>query len=145
MTFRIVLGIAVVGLVAAGAFRSPVGAQATGSVWDGIYTEAQAKRGEAIYKAECMRCHGLELEGGEMGPPLSGPAFSSNWNGLTVGDLFDRIRVNMPMDKPVKLPRAQYADVLSFLLSQQGFPKGQADLKMQSEFLKQIKYETNKK
>src|SRR5258708_13609568 len=61
------------------------------SVWDGVYTEEQAKRGEPIYHKECAACHGDLLTGGESAPPLTGGAFLANWNGLTVGDLFDRI------------------------------------------------------
>jgi len=36
-------------------------------------------------------CHGDLLAGGESAPPLTGGAFLANWNGLTIGDLFDRI------------------------------------------------------
>ncbi len=63
----------------------------TRSVWDGVYTEEQAKRGEAVYRKECATCHGDILTGGESAPPLTGGAFQANWNGLTLGDLFDRM------------------------------------------------------
>src|SRR2546426_10344397 len=75
------------------------------SVWDGVYTEEQAKRGEPLYRKECASCHGDVLTGGESAPPLTGGAFLSNWNGLTLGDLFDRIRKTMPLSAPGRLDR----------------------------------------
>src|SRR5258708_9572329 len=59
-----------------------VWAQTTRSVWDGVYTEEQAKRGQAAYTQECSMCHGAELAGGDEVPPLSGNEFLSNWNTL---------------------------------------------------------------
>ena len=53
----------------------------------------QVKRGAVLYANACASCHGTALNGGESAPPLTGGEFFSNWNGLTVGDLFDRIRV----------------------------------------------------
>src|ERR1700735_5368027 len=68
----------------------------TKSVWDGVFTTDKAKRGEAAYNTNCASCHGDQLTGGEMAPPLSGGEFMSNWNGLTVGDVFERIRTSLP-------------------------------------------------
>jgi len=116
-------------------------AQTTRSVWDGVYTEEQSKRGRAVYQKECASCHGPELTGGESAPALTGTGFLSNWNGLTVGDLFDRMRVSMPQDNPERLSRAQHADVLAFLLSANRFPVGKTELDRQTEVLKQIRFE----
>jgi len=115
------------------------------SVWDGVYTEEQAKRGEAVYKKECGSCHGEMLTGGESAPPLTGGAFQANWNGLTLGDLFDRIRKTMPQSKPGSLTRQQGSDVLAFLLSINKFPVGKTELYRQSEMLKEIRFETKKR
>ena len=114
------------------------------SVWDGVYTEEQAKRGEEVYKKECAACHGAELTGGESAPPLTGGAFQANWNGLTLGDLFDRIRKTMPQSKPSSLTRQQDSDVLAFMLSVNKFPAGKTELYRQSEMLKEIRFETKK-
>src|ERR1051326_1304440 len=65
------------------------------SVWDGAYTEEQAKRGEALYRKNCAACHGSMLTGGETASALTGGAFLSNWNGLPMDDLFERIRRSM--------------------------------------------------
>jgi S-disulfanyl-L-cysteine oxidoreductase SoxD len=130
---------AVLGFIAALAFG-----QTTRSVWDGVYTTAQSKRGEALYQTECASCHGLALNGGESAPPLSGGEFLSNWNGLTVGDLFDRVRTSMPADRPGHLTRQQTADVLAEILSVNQFPAGPSDLDTRSEFLKQIRIDPYK-
>jgi mono/diheme cytochrome c family protein len=119
-------------------------AQSTRSVWDGVYTPAQAKRGATLYAANCGSCHGTELNGGEMAPPLTGGDFLSNWNGLTLGDLFDRIRVSMPADRPGKLSREQDADVIAYMLSVGQFPSGSTELEHQTEVLKQIRLDAAK-
>ena len=114
------------------------------SVWDGVYTAEQAKRGEALYKKECGACHGDMLSGGEMAPPLAGGAFLSNWNGLTVGDLFERIRKTMPTQKPGKLSRTVYLDVMAHMLSANDFPAGDKELPEDTERMKQILIEMTK-
>jgi len=114
------------------------------SVWDGVYTEDQSKRGEPLYKKECAACHGDMLTGGESAPPLTGGAFLANWNGLTVGDLFDRIRKTMPQTAPGRLTRQQDADILAFLLSVNKFPSGKTELYRQSEMLKEIRFESKR-
>ncbi len=114
------------------------------SVWDGVYTEDQAKRGEAIYRKECAACHGAMLTGGESAPPLTGGPFLANWNGLTMGDLFDRIRKTMPQTNPGRLTRQQDADILAFMLSVNKFPAGKTELYRQSEMLKEIRFESTK-
>jgi S-disulfanyl-L-cysteine oxidoreductase SoxD len=114
------------------------------SVWDGVYTEEQAKRGEAVYRKECASCHGAELTGGESAPALTGGAFLSNWNGLTLGDLFDRIRKTMPQSAPGKLSKQQNADVLAFALSANKFPAGKSELSQKTEFLREIRFEAVK-
>jgi cytochrome c len=114
------------------------------SVWDGVYTEEQAKRGEPLYRKECAACHGEQLTGGESAPPLSGGAFLSNWNGLTLGDLFDRIRKTMPQSAPGRLSRQQNADILAFMLGMNKFPAGKTELYRQSEMLREIRFESEK-
>ena len=97
------------GLVAAPAVwlaalsASPMAAQEQ-SVNAGVYTDAQATRGADTYTKECASCHGAELEGDGFAPALSGTEFLSNWNGTTLGDLFDRIRISMP---PAARPRSR--------------------------------------
>jgi cytochrome c len=118
--------------------------EATRSVWDGVYTKEQASRGSEIYARECAQCHGTSLTGGESAPPLAGGDFLSNWNGLTVGDLYERIRTTMPLDRPGKLGRESNTDVLAFILGSNQFPAGKRELDRQTEALKQIRLEPQK-
>jgi len=124
--------------------QSTVRAQPTQSVWDGVYTQAQADRGKDLYSTQCASCHGPELTGGEMAPALTGGEFVSNWDGLTVGDLFERIRISMPQNSPGSLSGQQNADILSFVLSQNKFPVGTTELPKESMILKGIKFEVKK-
>ena len=117
---------------------APLGASASRSVWDGAYTEEQAKRGQAIYYSRCAACHGSDQDGGDMTPALRGSVFTSTWNDLTVGDLVERVRVSMPLDSPGSLSRQQTVDVVSFLLKANGWPAGDAELPRESEPLKEI-------
>jgi mono/diheme cytochrome c family protein len=111
---------------------------------DGIYTDAQAARGEALYAQYCASCHGPELTGGEMAPGLTGGEFAANWNDLSIGDLFERIRISMPQNAPGTLSRQQDADILAFILRKSNFPAGQAELPTQTEVLNTIKFVAKK-
>jgi mono/diheme cytochrome c family protein len=115
------------------------------SVWDGVYTEAQAKRGEEIYVEKCVRCHGPTFQGGTDGATaLTGPTFNGNWNNVPLDQMLDRVRLTMPMDKPATLSRQQTADALAFLLSINKMPAGQTELPRQAEILNQITYKASK-
>jgi len=120
-------------------------AQTTRSVWDGVYSSDQAKRGQELYGKQCASCHGDDLSGGESAPPLAGVAFLANWTGLTVGDLFERTRVSMPQNDPGKLSRQQNADIIAFMLSMNRFPAGKSDLEKDTDILKQIRLDAEKK
>ena len=115
------------------------------SVWDGVYTAEQSKRGEPLYGQHCASCHGTMLEGGEMAPALAGGAFNANWNGLSLGDLFERIRISMPQNSPGSLSRQQYVDILAVMLGAGEFPRGKTELPRETEVLKQIAFESMKK
>jgi S-disulfanyl-L-cysteine oxidoreductase SoxD len=119
--------------------------EATRSVWDGVYTEEQAGRGRPLYNEHCASCHADTLMGGEMSPPLVGGEFLSNWNGLTVGDLFERIRTTMPQNKAGKLSREVNADITAYILSVNKFPAGKKELAHAAEFLKDIRIDSEKK
>jgi len=136
---------AVVAVAAFTAGYSTLRAQAAAhSVWDGVYTADQAKRGQGLYNQHCAHCHGDTLAGGEMAPPLAGANFLSNWTGLSVGDLFERTRISMPQDKPGKLSREVNADVLAYIISMNQFPAGQTELPKAAEILNGIMIEASK-
>ena len=113
-------------------------------MWDGIYTVEQAKRGGEFYSQKCAHCHGQDLTGGETAPALASGDFKSNWSGLSVDDLFERIKISMPQDNPGSLSRQQTADILAFILSRGGFPAGEIELAREAEVLKQIRFEAIK-
>ena len=116
----------------------------TTSIWDGVYTDAQAARGELAFGAHCARCHGANLGGTGEAPALAGPQFLSDFDGLSAGDLFDRIRTTMPQDNPGSLTRDQLADILAFLLKANGLPPGTKELDRRSEYLKAIGFSATK-
>jgi mono/diheme cytochrome c family protein len=108
------------------------------TIWDGVYTAEQAKRGEDLYPDGCSRCHGDELEGDEA-PALEGEEFLKDWRGLTLADLFQRIKNAMPGDHPGILTPAETADVTAFILRRNKVPAGNAPLTTNIPALKQIR------
>ena len=110
------------------------------SVLDGIYSNDQATRGKAGYAEACASCHGEKLEGRGQTPPLAGSDFTSNWKGMTVGDLLDKMQVSMPADKPGKLSREQNSDILAYILKVNEFPAGAKDLPAVS-VLRNVRFE----
>ncbi len=114
------------------------------SVNDGVYTDPQAKRGQAVYQEECSRCHSENLAGGENSPALAGDAFLEKWNGKTVDDLYELIRTTMPADSPGRLSRQQYVDIVAFMFQVNKFPPGQGELERDSARLKDILINTKR-
>jgi mono/diheme cytochrome c family protein len=108
------------------------------SIWDGVYTAEQAKRGEDLYPDGCSRCHGDELEGDEA-PALRSEEFLRDWKGLTLGDLFLRVKDAMPGDAPGTLTNAQTADVIAYILSRNHIPAGNLPMPANAQQLKQIR------
>ena len=127
--------------LAAAALVLVVGESGGRTVWSGVYTEAQAGRGAIAYGAHCQSCHGAQLTGLGEARPLSGAAFLSTWNGLSLGDLFDRVRSTMPFNAPRTLPRETYADILAYVLKFNGFPAGDSELPGRAETLADIRFD----
>lgn len=111
-------------------------AQQARTVRDGVYTDAQATRGAAIYKEKCASCHGPTL-GGSLAPPLAGDAFAANWGG-PLSAIVDKIQATMPANAMGTLTRAQATDVLAFMLQTTKFPAGRAELSSDEAALKAI-------
>jgi len=139
-----IIGLAVIGATHSAAPLAQETAQAARSVWDGVYTADQAQRGGEQYSNICARCHGDDLAGSDEATPLTGPAFMANWDGLTVGDLAERIFQTMPQNNPGHLTRQQVADIITHVLSFNGFPPGKTELDPRIEVLKQIRIDANK-
>ena len=114
------------------------------TTWEGVYTDAQAKRGDAIYGDRCASCHAPDLSGMDQAPALAGAEFRTEWNDLSMKDLFERTRISMPADKPGSLEGTQVADVLAFVLAKNGFPAGPTELPSGADALKSIGFAAKK-
>jgi len=121
--------------------------QAVSSVFDGVFTEEQSARGEAQYLETCKRCHKEDLAGDQYEDvlPLVGDKFLSEWARWTVGDLFEFLTTEMPPKRKdrLELSAENYADVLAYLLEQNGFPAGNAELLPTLEPLLEIEMSPN--
>src|SRR5579872_575413 len=109
--------------------------QSPASVWDGIYTNDQAAKGAALYTSNCASCHGAKMQGKGQTPALEGMDFLSNWTGMTMGDLFDKIQTSMPADKPGQVSKPDNAAILAYILKSNKFPAGEHELGIDSEAL----------
>ena len=127
----------------AGAAQDP---PARRSVWDGVYTDTQAARGERQYGRSCEQCHGPDLAGDAVMeiPALSLDSFMTSWNGKTIKDLFDTVKRSMPKDKPGSLGTGSYVDVVAYLLQANKFPSGAKELARTPEDLAPIIIERGK-
>ena len=111
------------------------------TVWDGIYTDAQAARGQTSYKQICGHCHRDDLTGGgseEGAPALKGPVFTFRWKDQPLAEMFLAIGTTMPKNKPDSLTPATVIDIISFMLKANQMPAGQAELPPELEILKQV-------
>src|SRR5262245_56728288 len=105
--------------------------RAAKSVWDGIYTDAQAQRGRGFYNEHCASCHGGNLEGGEY-RALTGDRFWTTWQETSVDRLLSHVSTNMPHSEDGSLKgtlgAGVYADIVAYILSRNEFPSGASEL-----------------
>ena len=121
------LGAAVCVLALAGVSSLTLHARQARTVADGVYSAAQAQRGAALYKAQCVACHGEKLEG-LVGPMLAGPDFVTVWGGRPVAELVDKIQKTMPLQAPGSLSQEQSIDIAAYMLQVSNFKAGQGAL-----------------
>ena len=139
MIFRVAV-LTLAGLIALGALPPALRAQEESkSIWSGVFTDEQAKRGRALYNKWCQNCHGPELSGGEMAPPLAGSVFITNWDGQSVGDLEERVRITMPQGDEGSLSRQTVTDILAAVFAANDAPAGGTEMPKEVELLKQIR------
>lgn len=108
------------------------------TVWDGVYTEEQATRGQAQYARTCASCHAADLRGSSTAPSLVEESFSFQWADTSVGELLERIRTLMPSDRPNSLSGQTYRDIVAFILQSNEFPSGGKELDDDADALRQI-------
>ena len=98
------------------------------SIWDGVYTAAQAERGKATFDVSCSRCHNADLSGSERGPTLTGEKFLGNWLDGSLEPLFSFIRDSMPQGSANIVSDDSKADILAYILQRNSFPPGKTEL-----------------
>jgi quinoprotein glucose dehydrogenase len=111
------------------------------SIWDGVFTEAQAKRGQAAYTGPCNRCHGSKLDGAQdepdmlPSPPVAGAKFLRRRDGQPLAVLFEYTRATMPSNNPGFLTDQEVVDILAYMLLVSGAPAGLEELRPDSQAL----------
>jgi mono/diheme cytochrome c family protein len=124
-TIALTLGVVLLGM---GMSRSVLSAQDK-TTWSGIFTAEQVARGKEKAAAECAACHGAGLKG-DVAPTLVGADFIDHWYDARLGELALRIQNTMPQTAPGSLKPEEYADIIAFVLAENGFPAGSETLKM---------------
>jgi mono/diheme cytochrome c family protein len=119
--------------------RGQTGAPA--SALTGVFDEAQAVRGQALYYAHCLSCHGEAMAGLDQAPPLAGPQFTGIWDGEPLAALVERIET-MPPSNPEILTRAEAVDLLSYMLWYNGLPLGEQPLSAEPGVLNRMKFQS---
>jgi mono/diheme cytochrome c family protein len=104
----------------------------------GVFSKAQVERGRAAYNAQCARCHGDTLGGGENSPALVDEGFFKIWDGKSVGELVEYTRKTMPSDGPGTVSRRRCIDIAAYLLDANGFPAGDREFPTELDALNQI-------
>ena len=102
------------------------------TVWNGVYTDAQAERARATFDSICTRCHTLEPGGSTRGGAVSGDKFWTAFTQKSVGDLLDYVSKNMPNGNGGSLPPSTYNDLVALILKANGFPAGTVEVSPES-------------
>ena len=114
------------------------------SIWDGVFTEAQAKRGQTVYPGACGTCHGRRLNGApddpdmRSTPPLARARFLRVWEGRSLATLFEYTRATMPESNPGSLTDDEFVDVIAYMLSVGGIPAGDDELQLDPQSLARV-------
>ena len=113
-------------------------AQSGDSIWSGVFTAQQAARGAADYSTNCASCHSVDLRGNSNTPSLLGMSFMFIWEDRSLGELYTKMRDEMPSDRPGSLSTRSYEDLLAYLLQSNQFPAGEKELKASAGMLDKI-------
>jgi len=137
-------------VVAAAAMTTQGVVAQTRSVWSGVYTTAQAKRGEEFYSGACKHCHGVRLNGAAApdqppSPAIARVGFLRKWAGKPVAELFTYVRTSMPPDAPDTLTDQQAIDVITHMFAVSTIPAGDKELPADAKALETIVIEAEAK
>jgi mono/diheme cytochrome c family protein len=97
------------------------------TVWDGVYSGDQAKRGETAYTQYCIACHKPDLLGVE--GAMKGELFMERRREDSLETLFLDMKATMPRGRPGSLPDQTYADLIAYFLQNNEMPAGPPELK----------------
>lgn len=100
----------------------------TKTVWEGVFSDAQAGRGKKAYITHCAECHNEGLQGGDLAPALKGEDFLLRWNDKPMAELFERTQKTMPQNNPNGLMPQETADILAYVLQVNRMPGGAVEL-----------------
>ena len=101
----------------------------TTTVWQGVYTEAQATRGQSEYATHCANCHRDDLSG--YNEILKGRRFMEKNRESALNLLFEKTKTTMPRGAPASLSDKVYVDIVSYLLKANEFPAGAGELRVE--------------
>jgi len=116
-------------------------ALASGALAPGAsFTRAQSSAGESLYAQNCASCHGAQLTDGRFGPPLRGESFAGHWSGRSLAELFDFVKASMPPGRASPLGNEADAQLIAYLLDQNGVAAGGSDLPAESAALRSVRF-----
>jgi mono/diheme cytochrome c family protein len=103
------------------------------SVWSGIFSSAQAKRGAEVHSANCAQCHGERLNGAGQpdmppSPAIARVGFLRKWSGRPVAELLEYVQQKMPPDTPGRLSAQESADAIAHMFAVSNIPAGDKEL-----------------
>jgi len=113
---------------------APLPADDRRSIWDGVFTQAQAMRGAAVYPVACGKCHGYQLDGAPddpdmfSTPPIGGSKFLRDWDARSLAELFEYTRATMPVNNPGFPSAQEFADILAYMLYRSDVPAGTEEI-----------------
>ena len=127
MTSRALLACAVGVWVAAAAGSA---AQKPSTTNDGVYTKKQADAAKDQFDKICAECHPFTVAGKKKAKdvPLGEDPFYDNWTGRPLSQMITTISLTMPNDGSAVVTEEEAADLVAYILQQNGFAAGSQPL-----------------
>ena len=123
----------IVAVVRTSANSHPQGGKPEISTMTGVFTTAQAARGEETYMTICVGCHPAGT--------YTGKTFNTSWGNRPLSDLFSIIKNTMPKVDPGTLTPEETSQVIAYILKSNGVPAGKTELPPEVAPLKNIRIE----
>jgi cytochrome c len=133
-----IVGSAAIGLAFTG-IAIGISLAAEKTIWDHVYSQAQADRGKVVYSQKCAACHLESVGGTNTASPLVGDSLLEMWSDKTIRNLYTRIRTTMPDDDPGSLTEQETVDIIAYVIAKNGCPAGEVELEPSAQSLASIK------